>query len=67
MRAVSWTASPRMPPGTTSTSPVWMPGPDIKADAADRGADVERGLTARAAPSNMVRNPSPAVSISVPR
>ena len=66
MRAVSWTASPAMPPGRLHLSGVDA-GADVETDAPDRGADLERRLTARAAPSNIVRKPSPAVSISVPR
>src|SRR5690348_10943190 len=50
MRAVSWTASPLMPPGTTSTSPVWIPArmsrPMPRTAARISSAD----CTARAAP-----------------
>ena len=65
-RAPMFTAIPPTFPSIVSTSPVWTPARTSRSSARTASTIACAQRTARAGPSKVAKNPSPAVSISTP-
>ena len=66
-RAPMCTAMPPTSAASSSISPVWQPARTMRPSGLAASQMPCAHLTARAGPSNVASNPSPAVLISLPR
>ena len=66
-RAPTFTARPASLSPTRSHSPVWIPARTSRPSSGTRSTISRAHEIARAGPSKLAKNPSPAVSISMPR